>query len=37
MWLAVDVTSVVGMHDVNPISLVIYLVDDAVAAASRGA
>jgi hypothetical protein len=34
--LAVDVTSVVDVHDVNPMSLFVYLVDDAVAAASGG-
>jgi hypothetical protein len=34
--LAVDTTSVVDVHDVNPMSLFVYLVDDAVAAASGG-
>jgi hypothetical protein len=34
--LAVDVTSVVDVHDVNPMSLFIYLVVDAVAAPSGG-
>ena len=34
--LAVDITSVVDVYDVNPISLFVYLVDDAVAATSGG-
>jgi len=32
----VHITSVVDMYDVNPISLFVYLADDAVAATSGG-